>query len=137
MKIPDVSGLMTTTVVNTKIGKVEKKIPNFSDLIKKADYNAKISDIEENYFTTSEYIKFTSKIFETKIKEKELVDKCNISKSRKNSDLKGKFATLVDLKAEQDKIVKLLVFDSGYFLGKSHVEDDGAQNYLVRQPICN
>ena len=128
---------MTTTVVNTKIGKVEKKIPNFSDLIKKADYNAKISDIEENYFTTSEYIKFTSKIFETKIKENELVDKCNISKSRKNSDLKGKFATLVDLKAEQDKIVKLLVFDSGYFLGKSHVEDDGAQNYLVRQPICN
>ena len=35
-KIPDVSGLVTTTVFNTKIG-----------LIKKTDYDAKISEIEK------------------------------------------------------------------------------------------
>ena len=26
-------------------------------------------------------------------------------------------------------------FDSSYFIGKSHFEDDGTQNYLVFQPI--
>ena len=35
-KIPDVSGLVATTVFNTKIG-----------LIKKTDYDAKISEIEK------------------------------------------------------------------------------------------
>ena len=30
---------------------------------------------------------------------------------------------------------KLKTFDSGYFRGKSHFEDDGTQNYLVFQPI--
>ena len=45
-KIPDVSGLVTNTVLNTKIGKVENKISNASDLVKKVDYHAKTSDIE-------------------------------------------------------------------------------------------
>ena len=30
---------------------------------------------------------------------------------------------------------KLKTFDSGYFIGKSHFEEDGAQNYLVFQPM--
>ena len=30
---------------------------------------------------------------------------------------------------------KLKKFDSGYFHGKSHFEEDGAQNYLVFQPL--
>ena len=30
---------------------------------------------------------------------------------------------------------KLKTFDSGYFIGKSHFEEDGAQNYLVFQPL--
>ena len=29
---------------------------------------------------------------------------------------------------------KLKTFDSGYFIGKSHFEEDGVQNYLVFQP---
>ena len=39
--------------------------------------------------------------------------------------------TKVALKAEQDKIMKLQAFDSSYFQGKSHFEDDATQNYLV------
>ena len=42
--------------------------------------------------------------------------------------------TKVELKVEQDKITKLQAFDSSYFRGKSHFEDDGTQNYLVFQP---
>ena len=30
---------------------------------------------------------------------------------------------------------KLKTFDSGYFIGKSHFEQDGVQNYLVFQPL--
>ena len=39
--------------------------------------------------------------------------------------------TKTKLKAEQDKVVKLQVFDSNYFYGKSHFEDEGTQNYIV------
>ena len=49
-----------------------------------------------------------------------------------------KIATLVtkaELKAEQDKIVKLRAFDSSYFSDKSHFKNDGDQNYLVLKPI--
>ena len=32
---------------------------------------------------------------------------------------------------------KLKTFDSTYFIGKSHFEEDGTQNYLVFQPLSN
>ena len=34
-----------------------------------------------------------------------------------------------------NKLNKLKTFDSSYFIGKSHFEEDGTQNYLVFQPI--
>ena len=30
---------------------------------------------------------------------------------------------------------KLKTFDSSYFIGKSHFDEDGTQNYLIFQPI--
>ena len=57
-KIPNTKGLVTTTVLNTKIGEVENKIPNVSILVKKMDFKAKtISSIEGKYFTISDYKK--------------------------------------------------------------------------------
>ena len=44
-----------------------------------------------------------------------------------------KLAIKAKLKAEQDKITKLQAFDSSYFRGKNHFEDDGTQNYLIFQ----
>ena len=38
------------------------------------------------------------------------------------------------LLAEND-LKKLKTFDSSYFIGKSHFEEDGTQNYLLFQPI--
>ena len=35
----------------------------------------------------------------------------------------------------RQKIEKLQTFDLGYFLGKSHFEDDGMQYYLIFQPV--
>ena len=35
----------------------------------------------------------------------------------------------------ENEFIKLKTFDLGYFIGKSHFEEYGAQNYLVFQPI--
>ena len=35
----------------------------------------------------------------------------------------------------ENELNKLETFDSSYFIGKSFFEEDGAQNYLVFQPI--
>ena len=34
-----------------------------------------------------------------------------------------------------NELYKLKTFDSGYFIGKSHFEEDGVQNYIVFQPL--
>ena len=35
----------------------------------------------------------------------------------------------------KSELNKLKTFDFGYFIGKSHFEEDGVQNYLVFQPV--
>ena len=40
-------------------------------------------------------------------------------------------ATKAELKSQQDKIVKLQIYDLSYFLGKIFFGDDGSQKYLV------
>ena len=35
----------------------------------------------------------------------------------------------------ENELKKLKTFDSSYFIGKSHFEEDGTQNYLVFQPL--
>ena len=35
----------------------------------------------------------------------------------------------------ENELNKLKTFDSDYFIGKSHFEEDGTKNYLVFQPI--
>ena len=88
------------------ISKLKKLIKNvwLSGLVKKTDYDAKISKFEGKYFTSSDYNKFASDILDAKIKQKELANKSDISNLVKNSDL---LATKAELKAKQDKIVKL------------------------------
>ena len=93
-KISDMSSLVTSNVLNIKIGEVQIKIQDTSCLVKKTDFNAKILNIEKKYFTTSDYNRFTKKILNVKIKEKGLLDKSNISNLVENSDLNTKLATL-------------------------------------------
>ena len=35
----------------------------------------------------------------------------------------------------KNELNKLKTFDSSYFIGKSHFDEDGTQNYLVFQPL--
>ena len=64
----------------------------------------------------------------------------DISNLVKNSGLSTKLATLAtkaEIKAEQDKIVKLKTFDLSYFLDIFFLSDDGSQNMFVYQPTLN
>ena len=63
------SALVTTIVLNTKFGGVEKIVPNVTDLAKKRNYGAKIKEIEKKYFTTADCNNFTSETFDAKIKQ--------------------------------------------------------------------
>ena len=65
-KIP-VTGLATTSLLNTKIDEVDDKISDVNKLVKEVYYNAKVTDIEGKYFTTAEYNKFASDILETNV----------------------------------------------------------------------
>ena len=59
-KIPNTSGLVTTTVVDTKIEEVWNKIPA----------EAKVLDIEGKYFTTFDYNKFVNNILDAKTRKR-------------------------------------------------------------------
>ena len=85
---------MTTTVLDTKTKEADSKIHNLSGLVKKTDYDNKILEIKRKYFTTSAYNKFKSDILDAKIKQKELVNKSDISNLIKNSGLIIKLTTL-------------------------------------------
>ena len=116
----DVSDLVTTTVSNTKISEVKNKIPVVSNLVKKIEFQAKPLEIEGKYLSNSGYNKFASDILVLNIKQKKLIHKSDILNLVKNSDLNTKFLSLAikaKLKAEQDEIAKLQVFDRSYFHG--------------------
>ena len=59
-KIPDTSGLVITTVLNTKISEVENKIPN-----------------NDKYITTPEFSKLTAESFARRLTQTNLVSKTN------------------------------------------------------------
>ena len=131
-KIPDISNLATKTALTT----VENKIPSVSNLVKKTDYNTKVTEIEnkltnhnhDKYIDTQEFNKLTAYIFNARIAQANLITKTDFE--AKLSNLNRKITAnkskhlLVD-----NELYKLKTFDLGYFIGKSHFEEDGVQNY--------
>ena len=52
------------------------------------------------------------------------------------TDFDAKLSSLTEkLLKTKHLLNKLKTFDSSYFIGKSHFEEDGVQNYLVFQPL--
>ena len=110
--------------------------------LKKTDYNKKITEIEnklnnqnhDKYIDTSEFNKLTANVFNARSGQANLITK---------TDFDAKLSTL-NRKITQNKTKHLLVqnelnksktFDSSYFIGKSHFEEDDTQNHLVFQFI--
>ena len=131
-KIPNVSSLATKTALAT----VENKIPDLTNLVNKTDNNTKVTEIEnkltdhnhDKYIDTQEFNKLAADVFKQIWQPKRhLILNYQVLTERL---LKIKHHLIV-----QNKMNQLKTFDSCYFIGKNHFEEDGTQNYLVFQPI--
>ena len=110
--------------------------------MKKTDYDTKISDIEkkiadhnhDKYITTQEFNKLTTEDFNARLAQANLITKTDFdaklqSLSKRITSNKTKHLLV------ENELKKLKTFDSSYFKGKGHFEEDGTQNYLVFQPM--
>ena len=75
--------------------------------------------------------KLTADFFNTRIAQASLITKTDFDAKLSNLN---RNITANKLLVE-NKLDKLKTFDSSYFIGKSHFEEDGIQNHLVFQPI--
>ena len=95
----------------------------------------KITDhTHDKYITTPEFNKLTAENFAARLAQANLITKTDFdaklsSLNRKITSNKTKHLLI------ENELKKLKAFDSIYFRGKSHSEDDGTQNYLIFQPI--
>ena len=127
-KIPDVSSLATKTALTA----VENKISSVSNLV--TDYNTKISELEKKLTDHNHDKYITTAEFNTLAAEANLITKTDFY--AKSSSLSKRITVnkIKNLLVEKE-LNKLKIFDSSYFIGKSHFEEDGTQNYLVFQPL--
>ena len=83
---------------------------------------------------TPEFNTLAANVFNARLAQANLITKTDFdaklsSLNRKITQNKSKHLLV------ENELNKLKTFDSGYFIGKSHFEEDGTQNYLVFQPI--
>ena len=117
---------------------VENKIPSITNLIKKTDYDTKITEIEiklvDDYITTPDFNKLATNVFNARLAQANIVTKTDFD--AKLSSLNRKIIkNKLDHLLVQNELNKRKTFDSGYFMGKSHFEEDGVQTSLVFQPL--
>ena len=108
-EIPSINNFAVTAALTS----IENGIPNVNDQNKKADYNAKLSETKKNILLLLNN-KFTNNILDAKIAEKKLANESGSDDNMKTPATKGEVNTLVikaELKADQDKIVKLETHD--------------------------
>ena len=133
-KIPDVSSLATKTA----LAALENKIPDVSSLVKKINYDTNIRELEkkradhnhDKYITTAEFNTLAADVFNARLARANLITKTDFD--AKLSSLNSKITTN---KAKhlvvENELKKLKTFDLSCFIGKSHFEEDGTQNYSV------
>ena len=73
-------------------------------------------------------------MFNTRIVQANLIRKTDFDAKLTNLNRKVTQNSSKHLPVENE-LNKLKTFDSSYFIGKSHFEEDGVQNYLVFQPM--
>ena len=137
-KIPNISNLATKTALTT----VENKIPDVSNLVKKTDYNTKVTEIEnkltyhnhDKYIDTQDFNKLAAYVFNARLVQAKL-----ITKTEFDAKLSSLNRTITPNKTKhllvENRLNKVKTFDSRYFIGKIHFDEDGIQNYLVFHPL--
>ena len=109
-------------------------------MVKKKDHNTKITEIDnklnnhnhDKYIDTQVLNTLAVNVFNARIAQASLITKTDFdaklsSLNRKITANKSKHLLV------ENESNKLKTFDSSYFIGKSHFEEDGTQNYLVFQ----
>ena len=92
------------------------------------DYN------RDKYITTSEFDTLAASVFNARLAQANLVTKTNFD--AKLSSLNRKItANKTKHLLFENELKKLKTFDSSYFIGINHFEEDGTQNYVVFQPM--
>ena len=87
----------------------------------------------DKYITTPEFNTLAA-VFNARLKRANLVTKTDFDNSV--SSINNKIAVNKTKNESIDnELMKLKTFDSSDFIGKSHFEEDGTQNYLVFQPL--
>ena len=133
---------MSTLATKTALTAVENKMPVVSRLVKKTHSNTKITEIEkklsdhnhDKYITTPEFNTLAADVFNARLAQANLITKTDFdaklsSLNRKITQNKSKHLLV------ENELNKLKTFDSSYFIGKSHFDEDVTQHYLVFQPI--
>ena len=108
----------------------------------KTDYNTKVTKIEnklnnhnhDKYIDTLEFNKLAADVFNARLAQgnfitKTVFDTKLLSLNRKSTENKSKHLLV------ENELKKLKTFDSSYFIGKSHFDEDDTQSYLVFQTI--
>ena len=143
MLIKNTSGLVTSTALNTKRSKVEKKIPDPSSLVTTIVLNTKIGEVENKihdhakYITAPEFKKLTAEKFKERLGQANVVSKTDfdnkqISFNRKITPSKTKYLEV------QEKLNSLKTKDYNFFLGRIYfTKNDGSQNIFVYQPTLD
>ena len=86
------------------------------------------------YIATPELFTLDACDFNARLAEANLVTKTDFDNSVSNLDRKTA-ANKKKITSNENKLKKVKTFDSSYFSGRSHFEENGAQIYLVFQPI--
>ena len=126
----------------TALTTVENKILDVTNLVNKTDYNTTVTEIENKlinynhgkYIDNLEFIKSAADVFNARIVQANLITKTDFDSKLSNINRKITSNKTKHLLVENE-LNKLKTFDYSYFIGKSHFEEDGTQNYLVFQTV--
>ena len=100
--------------------------------LKKTDYNTKISELEkkrtnhnhDKYITTPKFNNLAADVFNARLAQANLITKTDFDAKLSSLNRKITANKSEDLLVETE-LKKLKMFDSSYFIGKSHFEEDG------------
>ena len=141
--IPDASGFVTTTVLNTKISEVENEIPDTSGLVTTNVLNTKVSEAENKirdnskYVTTQEFNKLTAENVAARLKQADLMNKTDFHNklTNFNRSITSNKTKQLDV---QEKLSSLITKAYNFFLGRIYfTSNNGSQNTFAYQPTLN
>ena len=149
-KIQDVSSLAKKTALTA----VENKIPDVSSLVNNNNNNNNkkiviiiiqesesvrlkkklVDHNHDKYITTPEFNTLAACVFNSRLAQTNFITKMEFDAKLSSLNRKITSNSSKNLLVENE-LKKLKIFDSSYFIGKSHFEENGTQNYLVFQPM--